>query len=113
MPLPPFDEQFCYLTTTGRRTGRAHTIEIWFAANDRTLYLGGSGRSDWVKNLIANPPVSVRLGQEELTGTARVLDSGTGEDARARRLLLAKYQAPGHNDLESWGRTALIVAIDV
>ncbi len=25
------DEDFCYLTTTGRISGRAHTIEIWFA----------------------------------------------------------------------------------
>jgi hypothetical protein len=33
-------EAFCYLTTTGRRTGRAHTIEIWFAldlARTRTV----------------------------------------------------------------------------
>jgi hypothetical protein len=25
---------FCYPTTTGRRSGRPHTIEIWFAAVD-------------------------------------------------------------------------------
>ena len=29
----------CYLTTTGRVSGRPHTIEIWFALQDRTLYL--------------------------------------------------------------------------
>ncbi|MDQ4133040.1 MAG: nitroreductase family deazaflavin-dependent oxidoreductase [Actinomycetota bacterium] len=109
----PFEEQFCYLTTTGRRTGRAHTIEIWFAADGRTLYLGGSPRSDWVKNLMVDAAVSVRVGAEEVPATARVLDGGTEEDERARRLLLEKYQAPGDHDLDSWGRTALIVAVDV
>jgi hypothetical protein len=31
-------EDFCYLTTTGRVTGRPHTIEIWFALEGGTLY---------------------------------------------------------------------------
>jgi len=37
-------EDFCYLTTVGRRTGTRHTIEIWFARENGTLYLlsGGS-----------------------------------------------------------------------
>jgi len=28
------DTEYCYLTTTGRRSGRAHRIEIWFVAHD-------------------------------------------------------------------------------
>lgn len=42
------DDDFCYLTTTGRRSGRSHTIEIWFALSGHTLYLlsGGRDRSD-------------------------------------------------------------------
>ena len=41
-------EDFCYLTTTGRVTGRPHEIEIWFALDGATLYMlsGGRGRSD-------------------------------------------------------------------
>src|SRR5688500_2310587 len=44
------DEPFCYVTTTGRVTGQPHTIEIWFAVRNRTLYLlaGGGHRADWV-----------------------------------------------------------------
>jgi hypothetical protein len=37
MPADPrdlADEEFCYLTTTGRVTGRPHEIEIWFALED-------------------------------------------------------------------------------
>ena len=47
-------ESFCYVTTTGRRTGDPHRIEIWFAMTGDTIYLlsGGRGRSDWVCNMI-------------------------------------------------------------
>ena len=109
------DEQFCYLTTTGRRTGRPHTIEIWFAASGPTLYLlaGGRDGADWVRNARADPRVQVRIGGEEHAATARVLLGGDDEDALARRLLLAKYQAPGTTGLDRWGRTALAVAIDL
>ncbi len=37
------DEQFCYLTTTGRKTGRPHTIEIWFGFANDTFYLLSGG----------------------------------------------------------------------
>lgn len=106
---------FCYLTTVGRRTGRAHTIEIWFAADGRTLYLlaGGRRRADWVRNVTANHHVGLRLGDRRFAATARVVDPGTDEDAVARRLLLAKYQKPGAHDLERWGKSALAVAVDL
>jgi deazaflavin-dependent oxidoreductase (nitroreductase family) len=111
------DEDFCYITTTGRRTGNPHRIEIWFAAEPggRTVYVlaGGRERADFVRNAMAQPRVTVRIGAQEGPATARVLDAGTEEDALARRLVLAKYQAPGQTDLESWGRSALPVAFDL
>ena len=101
--------------TVGRRTGRSHTIEIWYAAAGRTLYLlaGGRERADWVRNLRAMSQVEVRLAGRRYAATARVLDGGTDEDVLARRLLLAKYQAPGADDLEHRAETALAVALDV
>lgn len=109
------DPPFCYLTTAGRRSGKPHTIEIWFARSGPTLFLlaGGRQRADWVRNLMAAPAVRVRMGESEQPGTARVLPSGSDEDALARRLLLERYQAPGSDDLEAWGRTALAVAVDL
>ena len=57
------DESFCHLTTTGRHTGRLHTIEIWFAVERGVVYLmaGGRDRSDWVRNLVAHPAVGLRI----------------------------------------------------
>lgn len=105
----------CNLTTTGRRTGRPHTIEIWFARTGTTLYLlsGARERSDWVRNVMATPEVGVGLDGEQHSATARVVAGGTEEDATARRLLLEKYERPGRHDLEGWGRNALVVAIDL
>jgi deazaflavin-dependent oxidoreductase (nitroreductase family) len=84
-------EAFCYLTTTGRVSGRPHTIEIWFAINESTLYmLSGNGprhRADWVKNLMKTPAVSVRIRDREFSGMARVVED-RDDDALARRLLL-------------------------
>ena len=38
------DEQFCYLTTTGRVSGEPREIEIWFALEATTLYMLAGGR---------------------------------------------------------------------
>jgi len=107
-------EPFLCLTTLGRRTGRPHRIEIWFAAHDGRLYLlaGGRERADWVRNFQANPRVTIELGNETRVGVAHVLAAGTSEDQLARELVLAKY-GPTEDDLDEWGRTALPVMIEL
>ncbi len=108
------DDDFCYLTTTGRRSGRPHTIEIWFALAGSTLYLlsGGRDRSDWVKNVLAHPEVQVKIRERLFTGQARVV-SDQQEDALARKLVYDKYTPRDSDDLTDWARTSLPVAIDV
>jgi deazaflavin-dependent oxidoreductase (nitroreductase family) len=106
-------ESLCYLTTVGRSSGKPREIEIWFALDGDTLYMlsGGRDRSNWVRNLIREPSVTVRVGAESLEGGARVVAPDSEEDALARRLLLDKY-ARG-DELEGWGRDALPVAVDL
>jgi deazaflavin-dependent oxidoreductase (nitroreductase family) len=108
------DLDFCYLTTTGRITGTRHEIEIWFALDEGTVYLlsGGGGRSDWVRNIVSSPTVTLRIGDVERTTRARVVEAGTDEDETARRLLLEKYRPRDGSDLTGWARTSLPVAID-
>jgi deazaflavin-dependent oxidoreductase (nitroreductase family) len=107
-------DDYCYVTTTGRVSGKPHTIEIWFGLVGTTLYLlaGGRDRSDWVKNLRRDPAVAVRIRDEDFSGVARAVADGE-EDARARALLVEKYQPRYSGDLTDWGRTALPVAIDL
>ena len=108
------DPQFCYVTTRGRVTGRPHEIEIWFArkADADTIYIlsGGGDRSDWVKNIVADGAVTVRIGERVFDGAGRRVED-TDEDALARRLLDEKY---GHTqDLTRWLRESLPIAIDL
>jgi deazaflavin-dependent oxidoreductase (nitroreductase family) len=107
-------EQFCYLTTTGRTTGSSHEIEIWFALTDPTVYMlhGDGMSSDSVRNLLAEPRVSVRIADRTFEGLARVA-SAPAEDQTARRLLLQKYEPAYFGDLSDWGRTAVPVAVDL
>ena len=103
-----------YLTTSGRITGAAHRIEIWFAFGAGNAYLlaGGGERSDWVRNLLVSPDVVLQVGDRKRSARARVLAAGSEEDADARRLLLDKYTSRGSANLSDWGKTALAVAID-
>ena len=106
-------EEFCYLTTTGRVSGRPHRIEIWFALEGGTVYLlaGDGERADWVRNLIATPEVVLEIAETSIVTSARVVDPGTDEDERARRSLVEKYQPGYGEDLSEWRRTALPVAV--
>jgi deazaflavin-dependent oxidoreductase (nitroreductase family) len=107
-------EQYCYLTTTGRRSGEPREIEIWFGLEGQTVYmLAGGGRgADWVRNLMRQPRVQVRIGDRDFAGRARVVID-PDEDARARRLLLDKYSAGYSGDLDDWGERALPIAVDL
>ena len=107
-------EEYCYLTTKGRVSGRPHEIEIWFGAQNNTVYLlSGSGKSDWVKNLLKDPVVTVRIAKHNFTGTARVVKDKEKE-LRARYLVAEKYQELEEGKtLSEWARTALVVGIDL
>ncbi len=105
-------EEYCYLTTTGRVSGRKHEIEIWFALDGSTLYmLAGNHGSDWVKNIQKTPNVTVRIRDQVWAGRGRVVAAGTDEDTRARLLVGPKYREwqPGQPQ-HGWTWTALPLA---
>ena len=102
------------LTTIGRTSGRARTIEIWFAGHGATVYLlaGDGDRSHWVRNILANPSVTLRVDDRTYPGRGRlVVDADEAE--RARNALVAKYQPTYPGDLIGWRDSALPVAIDL
>jgi hypothetical protein len=110
------NEQFCYLTTIGRVTGRLHEVEIWFVLDGATLYMLAGNRlaSDWVKNIQRYPDVSLRIRDRVFVGRGRVVDETSQEAIRARTLLGPKYGEwqPGLPK-RGWAWTALPVAVDL
>lgn len=121
MPMQPADleklakEEYCYLTTLGRVSGKAHRIEIWFGMDGSRLYVlsGGRHAADWVKNLKKEPGIKVHIGRQTFAASARIV-TDAAEDQKARQLLAAKYYnwRPGRR-LNSWARTSLPVALDL
>jgi deazaflavin-dependent oxidoreductase (nitroreductase family) len=107
-------EEYCYLTTRGRTTNRPHRIEIWFAINEQALYMlsGGGRRSDWVRNLVVTPAVTIEIDGRRFEGDARVV-SEPAEDELARALLYDKYADSYGGDLSGWRDSALPIAVDV
>ncbi|MDQ3987355.1 MAG: nitroreductase family deazaflavin-dependent oxidoreductase [Actinomycetota bacterium] len=107
------DDPFCYVTTVGRRSGQPHEIELWFAVHNGVLFLlaGGGDRSDWVRNLRADPRVEVRVGDKSFPAVAEVIAQGGDSDV-ARKLLATKYQGWREGTpLSDWARSALLVAL--
>jgi F420H(2)-dependent quinone reductase len=79
------------ITTRGRRTGRAHTVTIWFVVEGTTLYLGTlSTTRDWVRNVVKDPDVTLTVDGLRIRGrAARITDPK--QDAHVRELLARKY----------------------
>jgi len=108
------DEDFCYLTTTGRVSGRPHVIEIWFVLNECTVYMLSEGldKADWVKNALRLQDVTVKIKDKAFIGRARLVNDAR-EDTLARQLIAQKYKSSDEQDLTEWYNSALPVAVDI
>src|SRR5829696_1079313 len=85
-------EEYCYLTTIGRVSGKPHENEIWFGAQAGSIYLmAGDHGSDWVRNLRKDPGVTVRIARHLFIGAARLVDDEQ-EEMTARNMLADKYK---------------------
>ncbi|MHB1853519.1 MAG: PNPOx family protein [Acidimicrobiales bacterium] len=86
------EERTIDITTTGRRTGRPHRIEIVFYRMGEDIYLSGipaSTTRDWLSNLAARPGFTFHLKHgviADLSATATVI-----EDPVERREILATF----------------------
>lgn len=104
------NEEYCYLTTRGRVTGNPHEIEIWFVVHENALYLmsGGMDRSDWVKNLLKDPHVNIRIAGQIFPAFASLLND-TAVEQVIRTIMADKYNEREGDDLSQWAQTALVV----
>lgn len=84
------------MITIGRRTGRAHRVEIWFGVVDGDVcLLSGNGRgADWFANAMIDAHVRLIVGEVEFDGRARdVVDPSLR--ARIGQIMRAKYPWDG------------------
>ncbi|HWE62117.1 MAG TPA: nitroreductase family deazaflavin-dependent oxidoreductase [Chloroflexota bacterium] len=102
------------LSTTGARSGRRLTIPVMYLADgDRLIVFaskaGAPTNPDWYHNLVANPTVTVEVGNETFDANASVV---TGEE-RDRLYNLQSSRYPGFADYQSkTTRTIPVVALE-
>jgi deazaflavin-dependent oxidoreductase (nitroreductase family) len=55
------------ITVTGRKSGRAVSIPVWFVLDDKNLYLLPVSGSDtqWYRNVLKNPSIRIDAGGEK------------------------------------------------
>jgi len=102
------------LTTTGARTGTRYTTPVMYLDLDGHRYIfaskaGAPTHPDWFHNLVANPTVTLEVGDQTYDATAHVLEG----DERGR---VYRHQAelyPGFGEYqEQTSRTIPVVALD-
>ncbi|MDQ3806707.1 MAG: nitroreductase family deazaflavin-dependent oxidoreductase [Thermoproteota archaeon] len=84
------------MTTLGWKSGKQHTIEIWFAEHNKRYYII-SERLDsahWVQNIKHNPAVSFSINDNMFKGNARIVDQGkeSALSAEVLKLMDTRYK---------------------
>src|SRR5271157_1761879 len=105
-------EQFAYLTTIGRKSGKPHTVELWFALADGEIYLSHEGATtDWMRNLASNGRVSIRVGGANLEADAEIPEEGIAIKA-GQRVLYEKYYGPASEaTIDDWFELSKIIKL--
>lgn len=84
------------ITTTGRSSGRARRIEVYFHNLDGALYITGRpGKRDWYANVVADPAMVLHLKRGVTADLAAGADPVTDSTERRRilwRLLTERFQ---------------------
>jgi deazaflavin-dependent oxidoreductase (nitroreductase family) len=102
------------ITTTGRRSGRPRTTEIWYHRFDGRYFITGTpGRRDWYANLQANPEFTFHLKESaraDLPARARLV---TDAEEKRRVLLGADsiWDKPDERTVEEWVRHSPMVEV--
>jgi deazaflavin-dependent oxidoreductase (nitroreductase family) len=98
------------LTTVGRRTGKPRTTAVSFMPlADRLIVFSGWGiRSDWYRNVLANPAVQVRVGRRRFRALARLI----AEPERRQELMHQMATRSGSCGPPVWTRPLVRVLFD-
>ena len=87
------------ITTTGRKTGKPHRVEIGFQARSGYYFITGQPvrKRDWLTNLNANPEFTLHLKRgvvADVAVTAAVITDADEREAVLRRILSESWDNP-------------------
>ena len=105
--LAYFDKHYMVITTTGRKTRRKYSIPIGFARDDNTyLALNMGGKSNWYRNALANPCVTLEVEGKTFAARAEQVPVDTPEKLQK---VLAVYKRERPGAFENFFQTSLDV----
>jgi deazaflavin-dependent oxidoreductase (nitroreductase family) len=102
------------ITTTGRTSGQARRVEIWFHNLDGRLYITGTpGTRDWYANLRVHPEFTLHL-KERVRADLPARATPVVEPGRRRRVLARILENLGHpGDLDAWVKASPLVEVEL
>jgi deazaflavin-dependent oxidoreductase (nitroreductase family) len=105
-------EKFAYLTTVGRRTGRPHSVEVWFSMVGERVFLSHEGDyTDWMRNLTKNKRIRIQIGRANLEADATIVKEGESKEL-GKRSLYEKYYGPAPKaTIDDWFELSTIVEL--
>lgn len=108
------EEKYVYLTTRGRKTGKQHIVELWFASAAGKIYLSHEGTyTDWMKNILKNDHVDFRIGNIRFTGRAHIVKRGAAFEKGKQALYLKYYGKASEDVIDDWFSESTIIEISM
>ncbi len=100
------------ITTTGRKTGEARRIEIWFHnVGGRIFITGMPGKRSWYANLLANPQFVFHL-KESTSAELPAMAHPVTEPTERRSIFEVVLGRLGHLDaIDSWMSRSPLVEV--
>lgn len=98
------------ITVTGRRTGRAITIPVWFVSDNQSIWLLPVSGSDtqWYQNLLKDSAIAIQAGDVRRDLRARLL-----KDERAASTVIEQFREKYSPEEIKRYYTRLDVAVEV
>lgn len=80
------------ITTLGRKSGKPHSIPIWFVYDEGRFYIqsGQDGKTAWYQNLKKDPQLKLKIDTLTFAGKAKFIDDKQ-ETERIHGLFRSKY----------------------
>jgi len=79
------------LTHSGRKSGKAYQVPIWFVLDGDRIFLGTANvNRQWVRNVQKTPQVKLTIAGKTIEGEARFL-TDPAEHERAQAIMRKKY----------------------
>lgn len=102
------------ITTTGKKTGKSHKIEIGFHYLDQEIYISGMpGKRDWYANLVANPEFTFHL-KQSIQANIPARATPILDEAQRRKILAGIVQKwRRQNELEKFVKSSPLVEVQL